>query len=398
MGAAHERRGSRPWSLAIVISGQVRTFVDPRVHLSIRDNLVRALCPRDQCIPTLVLCVELGHCSSNYGDQTWQKAQALSRLKAAVAALGVQTPGDIAWPAAQCSREEQELSCLPEQRDWCDGPRRQCRSLAADATINPDLAQWNASRRRPKNPPPLGPPRAHQPVKYVQGLVRWLHCLPRLLEAERHRRGAFDWVVVLRPDVAYFDRLPSLRAFAAHGHGVHVAANQYSPISDLWALMPREHATAYMSAVSQLCCWDCWWRSPPLPWESRALRRGHSPSAASAEGLLAAQLFIHSVPVHPGYIPFTLVRAGHVGTPTSLHPECTRWSVCNTTTSALEDVRSDRGPEYWPACDPYRMQRCNAGWGSRSAAARLQTQARPVPQRRSNQPAEPSWASRLFGG
>ncbi len=353
--------------LAAVLSGQVRSFVEPRTHLSIRRNLFAALCPDTaQCTIKLVLCVELGFCNSNFGDQRMAassrrpaSAVPLRRFRDAVSALGVGiATGPHTWPSARCSREEQELRCGPTERRWCEGPRRRCGSRDGYGPIHPDLARWNVSRRhRSIELSSQPPPNLQTPTKFVQGVVRWLKCLPRLLEAERALGEPFDWVAVIRPDVAFFDPLPSLRTFAQYGSGVFVAANQYSPISDLFALMPRTFAAAYLSAATQLCCLDCWWRTPPMPWTARALARGeHMISVTSAEALLASQLWVAGVPVHAGYLPFTIVRPGPQQ-PWS--HECSRWRVCNTSTSAVGDLEvGGRGPKYWPPCDPARVERC----------------------------------------
>jgi len=368
---------SAPLALAVLLSGQVRTFVEPRVHLRIRENLLGALCPtRRECTVSLVLCVELGHCASNFGDQLGSRAPSLARLRAAVSALGVGAVSESAWPEVRCDTNDEQLLCGAEERQWCSGPRRECRS--AEEPIHPDLARWNSSKWRSRSHLSSDPPPPSQrPPKFVQGLVRWLRCMPRLLEAERTRGSAFDWVAIIRPDVAFFDAVPSLHEFARHGRGVHLAANQYSPVSDLWALMPRQHAQSYLSAITQLCCLDCWWRSQPFPWDARALHRDLSISATAAEALLAAQLHVHATPVFPGYIPFAIVRQQDSRQRFGrLKAECSRWRVCNTSTSAVGDLRSSAGPEYWPACDPQRVRRCER-WAEATGSVSAHVGAEP---------------------
>ena len=101
----------------------------------------------------------------------------------------------------------------------------------------------------------------HVEVARTAGQNSGLHsCLLLVRRHERQRRSRYRYLLRLRPDVAYQTRLPewaswrhSLRLPVAEGGGPRFVLTevlkQYAPycVKDLWALMTREAATAYLA-------------------------------------------------------------------------------------------------------------------------------------------------------
>ena len=409
-----------PPSLAVIISGQARTFTSKQVRQSIRRNLLDGLCPSlSECTFELFFCVGLGTCNSVYMRSNFGPGPApalrLEELRAAWSETFADLPiGHLVWPVdGSCSTADELLHCTARDRRWCNGTRPLC-----DGEVSPALKQGVV-------PPPLPPPltriaaervarwrrieeavalgKPFQPPPSLLGMRRWLRCWPHVLARERIRPdGKFSWIAVVRPDVGYFLPFLPLSQYTRRP-GVHVPANHYSPLCDLFALMVRRHAEAYLSAVSQLCCMnECYWSAPVLPWVVRAARREridapvmHSsnlptarqplastltlPAAQSRgpEDILATQLYVNDVPVYGGFVPFSLVRRRAGGGPGKdmYVGECWRHEVCNTTTSALVDF----GIRGWPECPTDRATKCrHQCWSARcSRATRLRLKCSP---------------------
>jgi len=149
----------------------------------------------------------------------------------------------------------------------------------------------------------------------------------------------FDWVLISRFDVAFFARVPPLPRWAARASGVHYPSN-HGIMSDHWALMPRAHADAYTSAVSQLCCFRC---AAPT-WN---------------EALLRTQLLVQGVPLHAGFVPWVLVRR----TNGSIAVDCEMQKVCTHTCRRPSDAHPTTGaalPPCWPPCpeEATTIRRC----------------------------------------
>ena len=99
----------------------------------------------------------------------------------------------------------------------------------------------------------------HIEVATTAGQNSGLHsCLLLVQRHERQRRSRYRYLLRLRPDVAYRTRLPewaswrhSLRLPVTEGPGFVLTEvlKQYAPycVKDLWALMTREAATAYLA-------------------------------------------------------------------------------------------------------------------------------------------------------
>ena len=99
----------------------------------------------------------------------------------------------------------------------------------------------------------------HVKVARTAGQNSGLHsCLLLVQRHERQRRSRYRYLLRLRPDVAYRTRLPewaswrhSLRLPVAEGPRFVLTEvlKQYAPycVKDVWALMTREAATAYLA-------------------------------------------------------------------------------------------------------------------------------------------------------
>ena len=338
----------RPPTLAVLLSGQVRTFVHDSVRNSFCGNVLDALCPdRQSCRAVeLFLCAGSGRCGSmaqQNGQHADVQAAEYQRVIMELQRCSRTVTPHVAYftPPEQttahrsvCDESLSSIRCGEAEKAWCSGPRRRCDEHAA---VHPALAAWNAtvvgirrgrgSSRNPVDPARLALVAAGKPLplhKSQLGILRWMGCLAQLEARERARPGGrFDWVVVARFDLTYFAPLPPLRAFAANGAGVHLPANHVSPLNDFFALMPRRHAGAYLSAASQACCNACWLRAPPLPWDGRTLARSarlKTPGLSldvipnGPEQWLGAQLYVQGVPVYAGYLPLALTRWATFGT------------------------------------------------------------------------------------
>jgi hypothetical protein len=394
-------------SLAVVLSGQVRTFVSPKVYQHFRSKVLHALCPTsDACAIELFLCSSLGKsgCSSMAERNSFRTQVTTSEFRTAVHALNQRSAIDALYRRStihiahvdweQPTSCDDSLRCGMAERRWCSGPRRSC----ASSVIHPAIAAWNASisaiSRNRRNPRLFededGPLASIVGVRTVRfpasrlGVLRWLRCLQHLHSREALRSTPFDWVLVARFDNGYFAPLPPLSAFTSQ-HGVHLPANHYSPLNDFFALMPRDYAEAYLSTASQACCTSCWLRSPPLPWDMRTIDRSNRSKSAGIlldviphgpEQWLAAQLFVHGVPVYGGFFPIVLTRTRASSTRAGQHHdgacqgrscaltgECFRHRVCNTTSAsysqtAVSDLHPPQDSEAWPPCPSDRVARC----------------------------------------
>ena len=389
-------------SLAVVLSGQVRTFVSPTVHQSIRNNVLDALCPTADtflstnggaCTIELFLCGSLGKggCGSMAQKNAFRTQVTMTEYRAAIDSLVRRSTVDTLFkratisvahidaadlPSAAC---DDSLQCGSDERRWCSGSQRSCSSSA----IHPAITEWNTTAHRlvRKRVPLLddGPFNSIVGVRTMKfhvsrlGVLRWMRCLRHLRTREAQRSTPFDWVLVARFDLGYFAPLPPLSAFT-NQRGVHLPANHYSPLNDFFALMPREHAEVYLSTASQACCTSCWLRSPPLPWDQKIIDRSkqrrmpglildmfpHGP-----EQWLAAQLYVHAVPVYGGFFPIVLTRDRSARGRGGLMGECERHRVCNTTSvsytqTAVGDLHPQRElpGDSWPPCPSDRVEQC----------------------------------------
>ena len=321
--------------LAVVISGQVRSFTDDITRRSIRRNAVDALCPPGTCVAELFFCAELGHC---YSVAT-QPPATMDEYVAARAdfAGGLQrilTPE----PSMACDESEARLDCSGATRQWCVGPKSRTKCPADFPLRSARYAFRNApahlhrtflSRTRERRlllasvPAPSNVSRTYQACMVNQsgiqtcwrqparalapsgalGLLRLRGCYQHVIERERTRMPPrrYDWVTFLRFDMGFYKPLPSLAEFARIGAALFTPRSVNVGISDHWALVTRDHSDAYANAASQYCCLDCWLRDAILSPANRT-------PVIKAEQVLGRQLLIHAVPTYTGAIPRVLVR------------------------------------------------------------------------------------------
>ena len=255
----------RPPTLAVLLSGQVRTFVHDSVRNSFCSNVLDALCPdRQSCRAVeLFLCAGSGRCGSmaqQNGQHADVQAAEYQRVIMELQRCSRTVTPHVAYftpPSrrAPCVCDEPLVDrCGEAEKAWCSGPRRRCDEHAA---VHPALAAWNAtvvgirrgrgSSRNPVDPARLALVAAGKPLplhKSQLGILRWMGCLAQLEARERARPGGrFDWVVVARFDLTYFAPLPPLRAFAANGAGVHLPPITCRPSTTFspHAAPPRGH-------------------------------------------------------------------------------------------------------------------------------------------------------------
>ncbi len=174
-------------------------------------------------------------------------------------------------------------------------------------------------------------PRARVPLHPMQqGHAGVKHrCHQEVMRSESMQGWTFDWVAMLRFDVAYFGPLPRLSSFlpgisvpSAHQKAFGMSAPE-AFLSDQWALMNRTYSNAYFydpcDASRPMCgCAE----------SSRCVK-------PSSEVALEAQLARAAIPIHLRFIPLVIVR--------ETKPEIvTRRGATHTVSYAAECFRHER--------------------------------------------------------
>ncbi len=133
----------------------------------------------------------------------------------------------------------------------------------------------------------------------------------RMVEARERALGArFDWVVRARPDVGWLARVPaSVAAFA--NDRAYVPQPAYWPMSDIFALVPRNLAGDFFGAVASFyACGDNVSTSETCGNNvGSPLERWFPPGVGAPEALLFKHVHSHRVPVQPTDFPLAIVRA-----------------------------------------------------------------------------------------
>lgn len=344
--APRVRAGSDGFSLAVVLSGIVRSFVTPLVHVSMRKNIIDALCAGQSCSGwDIFACGDLG--TSAMGDVVRSPPARRDLFRKAFADFSTNASRvNLSLTSVNSSEASGQLqiSCKNALR-WCNGPGRGavCEGQHVSG--------------------------AHRAAPGELGLLRQAQCFERVLQSESRRRRAYDWVVFLRFDVAFFHPIPPLASFALRGEGVFVADNhvmhplatvynlsasspRLSSFSDHFAVVSRRFAVAYARAHVQGCCRPCWQHARDVDHRLQPWTRG------SGEEFLATQLNVHRVPVHFGFYPSLLVR---VLTNRSLFSaECFRQASCCAHTQPGAFRTANQLGQCWPPCRPRRMAECAA--------------------------------------
>jgi hypothetical protein len=94
----------------------------------------------------------------------------------------------------------------------------------------------------------LNPPSGNGFWAYAQYLRRRL-CIEHLRQAERERNVAFDYIVLMRPDLYFFEALPPATYLSRLRHVLASSKEEGQPPGDYVYLMPRELMDAFDGAL-----------------------------------------------------------------------------------------------------------------------------------------------------
>jgi hypothetical protein len=309
-------------NVAAVLSGEIRAFVLPEVHMSIRKNVLDALCPTPSaCKPEVFACPSRDNCPPySYWSRSSVQLRAAGPTTAKLLAATLRSFSSdglaLTHVPASCANLHALLpTCFSDSQasELCSaatsGVQSRCRNTvrsagstsAAAHLLNETVSLTNVS--------------AWGNVGHVNA---W-RCYQQVKARERERGVLFDWIVRLRFDVAFFEPLPSLLVLTLSGRGVYVADNHERTFADQFALIAREFADAYFDSTQMRCCTSV----------NRCLTRliGSYFLPQNPEQGLQASLWVRRVPVKFGYIPWVLVRQagrGHTGAVANcyVHKEC----------------------------------------------------------------------------
>lgn len=376
--------------VAAVFAGEVRSFVEPSVHDSIRRNALDALCANGECDLEVLLCGARGGCNGKWWGRHINLLSVSEAGYRSAAARLVDGLTAIPGPKldSSCDDSDWALKCgQHEVSRWCRDWSEFNNGSDLERVTAPSDDQLHRRREPPKCASSmthtLSMEKAPQPGQLwigLMGMMRWRRCYAFVEQREREVGRQFDWTMVMRFDVAFFKPLPPLSVFATSGHGVHVANNHYGLMSDHWALMPHSASAAYMQAVSQTCCVGCWGslndmaRAQDSVVSAKMDRISHSllkkggvpkQEAVTPEKALFSQMVFNRIKAFPGHIPIVLVRPKPVAdgaTRVSGHlAECFRQNTCFCGKSA----------SCVPACNANRVADCKAFFASRSSAVEV---------------------------
>ena len=279
---------SRPSRLAVMIAGHIRSFVVPSVWRSI-GQAVNGLCADGQSALKLFLCPSEAPVGG-VAERLW--------LAASVGLADMLRPhclGGVCSADTQAESSEQ----LESRETRCSG--------------NTTTDRWPGA------------------------LARW-RCHRKVVAAERALGYMFDWVVVMRFDVGYFGKLPSLSSLPS---GVTIPANHgqnfgesrtHGWMSDHFAVASRYYSTLY--------CYH-----PCQAVEHIVQHGGSAATRAAAEEALEAHLSATKTPVHLRYVPWVLVRALDDNAGALYAAECWRHIPCcvRPTSKGMSELDSGKG-------------------------------------------------------
>jgi hypothetical protein len=197
---------------------------DPPVHL---------LSPLSQCGPLVV-------------------AVAVGALRSLGANGGVQWPMALGGLFSNSSRAVIEFGFV--LRDTAEVTQ-----LSNRAEILKELNPLSIARREPHVtgvfPPPCDRPKAGRFGGTVSALqaVSFFKSLQVIREVETIRRLKYDWVVKLRPDISFGEALPPLGTIASPNNSFVITSANHPPIDDMFAVMPRDAADAFLGFMGLLC-------------------------------------------------------------------------------------------------------------------------------------------------
>ena len=261
--------------MAVLLTGQIRSFVVPAVWQSI-GSAVYGLCARAHCALELFLCPSELPVAGGASEREWLAA-----------ASGL---GEMLRPhclGGSCNARSRLATAATGATSPLAGSDPSGDGLGHGS--GDDIGESCS-----------GSGHASQFMKDRKGaVIRW-QCHRAMVIAERAHGSPFAWVAVLRFDVAYFGPLPAIASLprgvivpANHGKGFGTS-NSSGWLSDHFALASRGAAARY-------CYHPC-----EVAWYNA--REGRPMFRMAAETELEAQLSATTTPVHLRYVPWVIVR------------------------------------------------------------------------------------------
>lgn len=339
-----------------MLSGELRSFAQPQVHGSIRANVIDALCPSSSvCTAHVFACPSKDQCPPN----TPLSRSAVQLRAAGATSHHLYTSVLRNFSAGGLVVDTSPMPCA-DLSEWlppcfedtvapatCAGfsaaVRGRCNgTIARLAGGNSPAARLLNETMSPSNASTTG----------NIGAVNAYRCFLRVVAHERTARNGttFDWVVRLRFDVAFFEPLPPLDAFATRApNSIFVADNHERTFADQFALIARRHASAYFEAAVPMRC--CTAVSRCVTMLVGAYYLPHSPEQA-----LQASLWAHAARVRFGYVAWVLVR--QLGRAADVAANCYVQLDC----CASHGKSRAFGHSCWPPCPSAeeRLARCTA--------------------------------------
>ena len=172
-----------PTDLAVLLSGQVRSFVDFAVRDSWRAHL-ESLCAGASCTPHLFLCSDLGGCDA----VARQPPATAAEWRAAVVDFSRGYRLAYENSSERCDHAEAMMRCSSEEERWCTGPGKP--SCDADdahgnsSTLDSRQAKFAGALAKFRSRTSAG--RSVRAPRHQLGFARWRHCF------DTRRRGGGD--------------------------------------------------------------------------------------------------------------------------------------------------------------------------------------------------------------
>ncbi|CAM9268601.1 unnamed protein product [Ectocarpus fasciculatus] len=251
-----------PCAVAVSISGDVRSFVDPVVHRSFRRHVMEAIKAEGCSVDVFVY--------ASLGDEDLLEEQDAETIENIEAAMEFLSPTQLVWHQEQAGIIPN--SCRPTAVTQTTGGRDE-KQASSFATSNVPNARHNGgnvggdsrsnqSRGQASREPSNLPSREQfstRSERFYWQLYESLAAYRLVVQREDDKeKGSatiptssptslkYDWIVTTRFDVAWKKSLPSLRAFSRDV--VWFAAKSW-PMSTNFALVPRAFSDRFFSAV-----------------------------------------------------------------------------------------------------------------------------------------------------
>ncbi|CAM9453584.1 unnamed protein product [Ectocarpus sp. 12 AP-2014] len=251
-----------PCAVAVSISGDVRSFVDPVVHRSFRRHVLKAIKAEGCSVDVFVY--------ASLGDEDLLEEQDAETIKNIEATMEFLSPTQLVWHQEQAGIIPNSCRPTATTPPTGGGDEAQRSSFAASNVPNARHTGGNVGGDKISNQPrghvskePSMPPSREQFStrserfywQLYESLAAYRLAVQR--EDEKEKEAAtiptslpasskYDWIVTTRFDVAWKKSLPSLRAFSRDV--VWFAAKSW-PMSTNFALVPRAFSDRFFSAV-----------------------------------------------------------------------------------------------------------------------------------------------------